>query len=145
MRKLLRFISLPSSDRMLLLRAAFMLTAIRLGLYLLPFKTLRRILERTGRPRRQRAAPSVEQVVRAVASASRYIPAAGSCLTRALAAQVLLLRNGHPASFHIGVTLNGGRRLDAHAWVESGGRIVIGETPELRHYTPLLRLEGERS
>ena len=51
------------------------------------------------------------------------------CLTQALAGQVLLERYGYPALVHVGVTKkakNG--TFQAHAWLESDGKVVIGES-----------------
>jgi hypothetical protein len=49
-----------------------------------------------------------------------------TCLTRALAASLLLTLHGHPATLRLGVTRAGGE-LAAHAWLESNGRAVVGE------------------
>ncbi len=70
--------------------------------------------------------------------ASRYVPAA-TCLTQSLATKVLLSRQGHQASVRIGVARSEAGQFQAHAWVESNGRVVIGG-PEshLKRYTPLL-------
>jgi hypothetical protein len=85
--------------------------------------------------------PSVERIAWAVGAASRYVPTA-TCLSQALAAQVLLARHGHPASLRIGVARGAAGRLEAHAWIESRGRIVIGGTADLARYTPLPALDG---
>jgi hypothetical protein len=55
---------------------------------------------------------------------------------------VLLARRGHPALLRIGVLKGEEGRLEAHAWLESKGRIVIGGS-ELERFTPLVALEGE--
>jgi hypothetical protein len=49
-----------------------------------------------------------------------------TCLTRAMAASLLLNLHGHPATLRLGVAREDGE-LSAHAWLESNGRIVIGE------------------
>jgi len=85
----------------------------------------------------------MDSVTWAVAVASRYVPLV-TCLTQALATQVLLGRCGHPASLRIGVARSERGQLQAHAWVESQGRIVFGGLKNLSHYTPLPPLEGER-
>ena len=83
-----------------------------------------------------------DRVVWAVVVASRYVPMS-TCLTQALAAQVLLARRGFPAHLHIGVAKKGAEaRFEAHAWVESQGKVVIGGS-EPGRYTQLLALEGE--
>ena len=145
MKRLHRFLLLPASDRRLLVNASILLVTIRVGLTLLPFRTVRGLLaaliewhhrfQGTNRF-------STERIVWAVELAGRLIPRASTCLTQALAAQVLLLRWDHPALVHIG-TSKGEGELRAHAWVESGGNVVIGEY-DLEQYTPLVVLNGGR-
>jgi hypothetical protein len=122
----------------LLLQSGLLVTAIRLGLWLLPFRRLRAVLARlTAAPPLLRPGEeaSADQIARAVRRASRHVPQA-SCLTQALATQTLLRWRGIPAHLHIGVAKDAAGRLEAHAWVESEGRVVIGGTA-LARYTPL--------
>jgi hypothetical protein len=49
-----------------------------------------------------------------------------SCLTQALAAQVLMGRYGVPAEIHIGVSRDATQAFKAHAWVVSRGELVVG-------------------
>lgn len=141
MRPLGKFLSLPPADRRLLLRAALLLGAIRLGLSLFAFRTLRRLLARAAHRRGDRPT-SPERVAWAVASAGRYMPGA-TCLVQALAAQLLLEREGQPACLRIGVARTEPTQLQAHAWVESQGKIVFGAA-DLERYTPLAAGMGAR-
>ncbi len=145
MKQVRKFLLLPPTERGLLLRSVILIWAIRLGLWLVPFQTLRRFLDRVGRaPATLYRADSSSQdrIAWAVTVASRFAPGGSNCLTEALAAQVLLARRGCPACLHIGVAKGEGGRLNAHAWVESQGRIVIGGS-ELGRYTPLSAVEEE--
>jgi hypothetical protein len=47
-------------------------------------------------------------------------------LTQALAAHLLLLRNGFDAELCLGVARGPGGNFRAHAWVEQDGRVLIG-------------------
>jgi hypothetical protein len=137
---------LPAAERRLLIKAVFLLGGIKLGLTLLPFQALRRFLDKlaelpTGARKTDQL--SAERVTWAVESAGRYMPYARTCLTLALATRVLLARRGYPALLHLGVVREGGEKFLAHAWVESGGKVVIGGH-ELERYTPLTTLEGEK-
>jgi hypothetical protein len=133
MRRLKRFMSLCREDRLLLLRAFFLVGAIRAGLCLLPFRIVRRL---TGNAS-QSAAPMLPlgRCIWAVRAVSRCVPGA-TCLTQALAAQVLLARYGYDSRIEIGVAKDEQRRFRAHAWVMCGDEIVIGEV-DLEHYVPL--------
>ena len=138
-RRLDRFRSLPARDRRLFLSAVGVLSAVRLALWLTSFRRLRGAIERATGPRRGASDPTPGEADRigwAVGSAARFVPAA-SCLPQALAAEALLRRRGHPANLMLGVsrTRTG---VEAHAWVESYGRVVVGDH-ELERYT---RLEG---
>jgi hypothetical protein len=121
-----------------LLEAVLVVPAVRLALWVLPFHLLRQLLqriERSSRPSCSAAADVTWQVSWSVVTVSRRVPAA-TCLTQALASQILLWRRGQPSRLHIGVAKDGDRRLIAHAWLESGGQIVVGSRGHDR-YTPL--------
>lgn len=80
---------------------------------------------------------------RAMERASRTLPAS-SCLARSLAAELLLRERGVPARLSIGVAdrkPGAPLALDAHAWVESEGLVVVGDS-ELERYTGLLFLDS---
>lgn len=143
--KLRKFLRLTGSEQRFLIGAALLLAAIRLGLWLLPFQTLRRLLisMTPATSELQAAGVSVDTVVWAVTVVSRYMPGV-KCLARALATQVLLSQHGHPAHLRIGVARSEQGQLQAHAWVESQGRIAIGGLRDLSRYTPLPPLEGKR-
>ena len=143
-----RFLELTATERALLVRAALAVGIFRLGLWVLPFRTVRQMPTRArrrsdGSPRSGR--PSPDRVAWAVTVASRYLPAV-TCLTQALATQTLLSWYGHPTNLRIGVMKDESGQLQAHAWVESEGAIVIGgpET-QLQRYTSLTALEGKGS
>ena len=51
---------------------------------------------------------------------------AATCLTQALVTKLWLARTGHHATVRIGVARSDGGELQAHAWVENSGTVVIG-------------------
>jgi hypothetical protein len=85
---------------------------------------------------------SIERIAWAVAEASQYIPRA-TCLTLALATQVLLGWQGHAAHLCIGVARSDIGQFQAHAWVECQGRVVIGGADAPSRFTPLPPLESK--
>jgi hypothetical protein len=130
----------------LLGKSLLLLGAIRLGLWLLPFRTLRHLVARAAQARpelRESDQASVDRVVWAVTVASRYVPKA-TCLTQALATQVLLARRGHSVHLRIGVAHIETGEFQAHAWVECHGRVVIGGADAPVRFTPLPPLDGKR-
>lgn len=147
MKRLRRFLRLTTTERWLLIKAALLLETIKLAMHLLPFRVLRRLVDEAGKiPSGLRWVQqcSAERVAWAVETASRHMPGEKTCLTQALATQVLLARRGYPALLHIGVVKNEKGEFQAHAWVECEGKIVIGGH-ELERYTPLTTLEGNRA
>lgn len=140
MNRLNKFLRLSFSEKILLVRIWLLLATTRLGLSLLPFTTLRKVLA-TISPLIAGGgeAWSEDRLVWAVGAASRYVPRA-TCLAHALAIQLVLKQSGRQASLHIGVNGVEGDHLDAHAWVESQGKVLFGGS-NLGSYTHLLALE----
>jgi Transglutaminase-like superfamily len=134
------FAALGTRDRRLLLRAFFLVALVRTGLFLLSFRTVKRLAARTRR--RAPRAHSVGRCAWAVRASSRYVPGA-TCLTQALAAQVLLAESGYDSRIEIGVTKDEQRRFRAHAWVVCGEEIVIGGAEAYR-YVPLAAWDNMR-
>jgi hypothetical protein len=119
-----------------------LVAAIRIGLWISPFLVVRRVAARWGRRTSQRGPPGrrrPETLVRGVRRAAQFVPCA-SCLTQALAAEVLLSRAGHAPRLRIGLRRDGSGALRAHAWVENMGQVVLGDE-EMERFTPLPALE----
>ena len=138
MKRLRKLLRTSPTDRRLLVRAALLLGATRVGLWLLPIQTLRRALAGvvcTAARWPRGAPPPADRIAWAVAVASGYVPKA-TCLTQALAVQALLGRDGFSADLRISVARTGDGRLEAHAWIESHGRVLVG-APGLDRYTLL--------
>jgi hypothetical protein len=55
-----------------------------------------------------------------------------------------MTRHGFSPQLRIGVAKGETGKLEAHAWIESQGKIVIGYLKDLSRFTPLPSLEGER-
>jgi hypothetical protein len=141
-RKLQTLRNLTGAERSLAFATIGLTAAARLALWTLPFRWIKRFVE-TRPPRRLAGAPySEQQVVRAVRLASRYVPHA-TCLTQALTGQILLNRNGIENKLLIGVAMGDG--FEAHAWIECGGRVIIGGARESARYAPILTVDSNLS
>jgi Transglutaminase-like superfamily len=135
-----KFFRRPAAEQLLLVRALTLLAAVRIALWLCPLKMLQQTsakLVQACAASRKESRFSTERGVWAVRVASRYIPRA-TCLTQALAAQILFGLDGIPASVRIGVAKEKAGDFQAHAWLESGGKILIGGIDADQRYTPLL-------
>jgi hypothetical protein len=115
------------SERIALVRAAGLLLAARMALLLLP---LRRVLEFASRvpetDRNPRDDPFLQRMSWAVDVVARRLFPRNPCLTQAVVVQRLFRKRGRPAELRIGVRKEHGATLEAHAWVESEGEILIG-------------------
>jgi hypothetical protein len=139
MRVLRKFISLPPTDRRLLVTAALVLGLVGAALRLVSFKKLLHLTDEFSRrtsPRQSPSSPSSERITWAISAVGRRIPFLSKCLIQAVAAKILLARWGYPAFMRIGVSRGDNGRLEAHAWVESQGAIVMG-APTVNHFVPL--------
>ncbi len=136
MRRFRKFLGLSYREKLFLVKAVLLVLAVRLGLTLLSFSTLQDYLRKGARTQNDSTQRfSVDQVAWSVAAASRFIPKA-TCLVQALTLDYLLHREGYSANLQIGVTKGEKEELQAHAWVESGGR-VINDGPGFDIYKPL--------
>jgi hypothetical protein len=139
MSKLYKFLQLPLEDRKILIEAILLLAAIRLGLWLLPFHRLRRFLigiAQLGYRSPKGHQISINRVVWILAAARRYIPGV-RCLAQAMAAQILLTRCGYLTYLRVGIARGTKGQLEAHAWAEIQGEIVVGGLNNISLYTPI--------
>ncbi len=129
------------AERGLLLEACVRVFLVRTALWMLPSRWIIRYVKRLSAPSRTptlhfhtRVTPG--EIVWAVDAASRRLPDA-TCVTQAVSALLILRRYGYDAQFCVGVARNKNGSLDAHAWLERGGRVVIGRSTQ-----PFVRLPG---
>ncbi|HEY4953992.1 MAG TPA: lasso peptide biosynthesis B2 protein [Gemmatimonadaceae bacterium] len=133
--------ALSAADWMLLPAALLAVLAARARLLLLPFA---RVRDWAAAPARQNSYIDdpvllAARVGRAVAAASACVPGGRNCLVRAIAVQRMLSGLGLASELRIGASKSPAGRLDAHAWVECMGGIVIGGAFESGRYAALFR------
>jgi hypothetical protein len=138
-RPAITYLRLPSADRRLLREALVAVALVRAALWMMPLK---RLHLRLMRCRASKPGPPHEpaRIGWAVAAAAGRVPSA-TCLTRALALQVLLRRRGLRSSLHVGFRLLGDDEVCGHAWLECGGEVLSGGGG-LDDFRSLLRLDG---
>jgi len=103
----------------------------RMRLWTLPFHTLRTQQSRVAvNPHPAADRPTPQHLAWTVVVASRFVPGA-TCLTQALAADLLLRRYGYQGEIRLGVAWKPNKQLTAHAWLEYDGAILLGGR---RHY-----------
>jgi len=140
-----RYQSLDGAGRRLVIEAAFLMAFVWLGLRIVHYARLRRVLDRYAAARSTRVPPgATERIRRAIAAVARGRPSA-TCLVQALAADVMLRRRGVACELCIGVRILPDTRmpLEAHAWVECDGAVAVGAIEHLSTFhvlTPARRL-----
>ena len=111
----------------MLVRAAALLAAVRVGLALLPLRTVQRAVAALAR--RGAEAEGTREgdacVDRAVRRASRVVRGS-TCLPQALAGLVLMGLRGEQSRVHIGVRRQADEPFGAHAWLETPRGVTIG-------------------
>jgi len=136
-----RFVIRRAQHLALEFEISLLLVAIRSALRLLPFRTVYRAALRVGP-----AGPSTGidhhswqgQVTRAIDRIGRGLLGDSACLTQALVALILFRRRGLPAELRMGVKKDDNGTLQAHAWLETQGAVVLGGTDvSLACYAPL--------
>lgn len=145
MRLLRTFRALDADGRHLIIEATVLLGFAWVGLRTLSFATLRRSLDGYANRIGAGSRASLPRIGWAVNAVGRQFPAARTCLMEALAADVMLRRRGYRSELHFGVRkrTDSSQPLDAHAWVECDGEIVVGELDNLADYA--LQSAPERS
>ena len=106
-------------------RACVVLAATRLALRTLRWRHAVDLLD-GPLPARPSPACGAAEVAAAVLAASRLLPGTSSCLAQALAARILLRRQGLPCEIRIGVNRTSHGGIEAHAWLESEGQVILG-------------------
>lgn len=139
MRILCRFVELSWQERRLVILAVLFLILLKPALGVFSIKSLLRFSEGAlllrGRLRSRHGA-SPDGAAWAVSAVACRVPTLAKCLARALALKMLLSVDGYRSFLHIGVARAGSGRLQAHAWLEFEGRILIG-SPECDRYASL--------
>jgi hypothetical protein len=144
LRRIHRFLVLKGETKKGVLWAAFLMGAIRLGFLALSFQRVQEILDFISQRPPGWLVPDADsdEISWAVQAAGSALPGA-TCLVQALAANVLLAWRNQKTALHIGVARPGQDALRAHAWLESQGKIVIGDDG-VEEFKPLPCFDGAR-
>ena len=124
-RKFKTFLAMRGAERLLVCEAVAMLTVARLIVLTVPFRYLVPWLSRV--PEMASCDKGLPlSVGHAIATCARNVPWKAVCLPQAMAAKVMLARRGCGSVLHLGATIDSDGRLITHAWLVSGGAVVIG-------------------
>ena len=122
--------SLPETfDFRTVAEAWALLWACRVGLWFAPFPRVLRGTRFCAERMRSRRPLDAGHVVEAI---RRALPLTlrASCLTQALAGWIMLTRHGAECRIRIGVASPTQQGFKAHAWLEVGGRVILGDVED---------------
>jgi hypothetical protein len=137
MTPLQQFRNLPRGDRSLLLYALALVIALRIALWILPFRWICRAVQTSP----VHVNGSSGRFAWAVQAAARRVPQA-TCLTQALALHHLLACAGLPSFLRVGVAKDARGGIESHAWVEHEGVVLIGDNGKLESYSPMFMISA---
>lgn len=124
-----RLLSLKREERALLLEALRLIARIRLALTLKRFDRVRDDIVAYGASRPPTLS-NLRKTVWAVQAMARFVPKA-TCLTQALAGQMLLARRGESSTVRLSIAADRDSELKPHAWLVSGDTILLGGDAEI--------------
>ena len=141
-----RFLDLPPCSRRLLIAAGAFLIAVRAALVLLSYRTVSRGLKvvaaRNNSTSVDRRRPTAEQLAWAVTTAARVAPDA-RCLTQALVLHGLMIHYRYPSCLRIGFSRDQRGRLEGHAWIEHGGKVILGGAEAGSRFQPVVSMDDK--
>lgn len=129
MKKLRKFLNLPSRKKTLFLEVVLFLTIAEMLKRFVPFRHFHHFLGKTMRESpfgTRNHHETIKEISWAIITAAANVPWKPMCLTQAIAAKVVLKRRNIGNTLYLGVSKEEGNELIAHAWVRSGKFIVTG-------------------
>jgi hypothetical protein len=149
MSRLRKAFALSARDWFLVAQAWMWFGVVEVGLRCLPLQKLLRIIQRPGNTptvtkkqrEPQRAVP--ERVAYCVGLAGRLHLFDSTCLKKSLVLNALLTRRGFDAQLLIGAARGTNGQLDAHAWLDCEGKVLLDGTMP-RHYATLCSFAGSK-
>ncbi|THE65155.1 lasso peptide biosynthesis B2 protein [Salinadaptatus halalkaliphilus] len=145
------FLSVPAGDKLRLVLAATLLVVVRIGVFVVPFSTFRRLLlaPATTLARIVPGSPAPVRIAWTVDAADRNCPGHRTCLMRSLTAETMHRLYDHAVVHRIGVdtasdgndTAAGSGCFQAHSWIEYDGSVLIGHLEDLSRFEPLPPLD----
>lgn len=124
------FLKLSNKRKLLVVIAFFLTGIIRFMILFIPFRKLASLMgEKMGESSfnvDQASSKKALVVSEMVIKTSRITPWESKCLVQALTAQIILKMLKIPTTLYLGVAKNEGNRLEAHAWLRHGEKIITG-------------------
>jgi hypothetical protein len=130
-----RFRRLSRDKQRITVTALALLPIVVAARRMLPWSSLSRLIDRPN-PRGAVDVKHASQIAGVVDSVVRHAPLPINCLDRSLLLLLTLRRAGLAGELRIGVRRTGSR-LEAHAWIEHGSRVLNDSAEVQSIYAPL--------
>ncbi len=133
--RLLKFLRLPGREKALFLNALYLLAVYRIRLKVTSIDKLFNHVQRLSSEKYVVNPSPVppQRIARLLSVAALFIPHS-TCLSKALAGQILFAGHGYKTRLHIGVAHDAQKNFEAHAWLSLDGTVLIGQLPDLARY-----------
>ncbi len=138
MNRIVKVFHLPYPEKLIFFQAVKLLTTWRIRLNSQDFKA---VVQLNGIESKRLFASRTANIPPETFSA--FLNAAGkvipftTCLSKALAGQILFSLYGHKTMLHIGVEKKSAGNLKAHAWLTLNGKLLIGYVDDIDNYWEL--------
>lgn len=145
MGRLLKFWSLPRREKGFFCEAAMLLLLSTLCVKTIAFRRIEAFLRAHWNdvaPGGLHHADDIKLVELSLSRTANSFPWKSLCLSRSIAAFIMLRRRGIPAVIVAGVKFSEGFSLIAHAWIQTGGSVIDGSS-ENSVFTTVLRIGEE--
>jgi hypothetical protein len=129
METLNKFILLPNFEKKLLIKAIFLILLVRFVTFILPFGITKIFLLKSKAVKHGHILnpPSQDKIRWAVDAITNKIPFTKNCLVKSIVIHILFLNSGYESKINFGIMKNNNEKLNAHAWIESEGKIFSSE------------------
>jgi Transglutaminase-like superfamily len=134
---------LPMKEKLLLLRICFRLRSIRIALNR---RTFQSVLEDVRHWSNcmwvlRGGILDTRLICQWVERCAGILPENYSCLSQAFTGYVICRKYGHCPELLLGTSKADEHELQAHAWLELKGEVVLGDLPDLEQYQSFDRLD----
>lgn len=136
--KLFSFVRLTRAEQKFFFQALLLLAQYRIKLKKVPLKELIAQSQKETRKYQGQQGQSItlHRTCRLIQIAAQLVPFS-TCLSNALAGQILFAANQHPSKLHVGVRTTPEKGVEAHAWLTWDGAILLGKLPDIASYKEL--------
>lgn len=144
MKLLDKFLNLPQNKQFLLIKACIFVYVVRFILFIFPIKVVLQYLsyftKKTHKLNKNNRL-SEELILWAIETVSKFILSTNTCIIKSITAQILLTQHGYKSSLYLGIAKDkvNQKDLQSHAWLESNGKVIVGENMA-NNYKPILKI-----